>query len=127
MINSGINVELCPFFDSVKTPITKTGVSPAKWNSGHKSMALQVSGTASSFTAVVEATINTIAANGASLDDAQCAWSPISVVAFNGLAASNNISSVGLYEVGIGGLSRVRVNVQSASGASLTIVGALGD
>jgi hypothetical protein len=125
MVSQNVNVDLVPFFDSVKTPITVAGTS-SKWNMGHKDMTLQVSGTATSFTAVVEGTVNTIAANSASLTDAECAWFPISVVALQGLTTIANISSAGLYEVGIGGLSRVRVNVTNIAGGNLTIVGALG-
>lgn len=126
MVYNNVDVKIVPFFDSVKNPVLSNGISVSAWNvSGYKNLSLQFSGSATAFSAEVEATINTIGSNGINLTDAQCSWSPLTVVNLNGLSTSINVASVGLYTVGIPGLSRVRVNLASVSGGALTIVGAL--
>lgn len=127
MVCQDMDVKIIPFFDSVKTPVSSSGISPSAWNvSGYKNLSLQFSGSATAFSAEVEATINTIDGNGVNLTDAQCVWAPLTVVGLNGFGTSVNIASAGLYAVGVSGLSRVRVNLASVSGGSLTIIGALG-
>ena len=128
MFNPNVNVEMVPFFGSVKSPVSAAAVSPSKWNSGcHKDMTVQFYGSATSFAAAIEGTVNTIGADGSNLADADCQWVALGAVNLSTLATVANVTAAGIYEVTIAGVSRVRVNLSAVSGGSLTVVGALGD
>ncbi len=124
MANSNLNVQIFPFFDSVKNPITADAVSKSFHNNGYDRLTLEVSGSGSG-TLTIEGCINTQNADGAPLDDSDCSWTSTKALDINDYEMKDTITSTGVYQIVITGLSRVRIKAESVSGTGLTIVGAL--
>ena len=114
MVNSNLNVQIFPFFDSVKNPITTDQTSGSFNNNGYNHLTLEVSGTGSA-SITVEGCINILNADGSVKKDADCSWTVI----------NDEVSAVGIYQIDITGLSRVHLKAENVTGTGLTIVGAL--
>ncbi len=125
MIGSNLNKKIFPFFDSVKDPVRKTGVSDSLiLNHLYSAVSVEVSGITSGDIAV-EGCINSLNSDGTVKTDEECSWSKLSLIDLNGMKTIDNITANGIYAVGVDGMSRVRVVINSVSGAA-TIVGVAG-
>lgn len=122
MANLNLNIQVVPFFDSVKNPITSDDTSKGFWANGYDNLAVEVSGTGSG-TIVVQGCINTVDASGKQLDDQDISWTDLSMLSATNYSQKATITENGIYYVGVSGISRVRVQATDVSG-SLTIVGA---
>lgn len=122
MANYNLNVQIVPFFNSVKTPLTETKVSDSVWNNGFDNLALEISGTGTG-TFVVQGCINTVNAEGAQLEDADISWTNLYVLNATDYTQVNQITNKGIYHIGILGISRIRINATDVSG-NVTVVGA---
>ena len=123
MVNN-LNIKMFPFFDSVKNPAIPTGTSDSFKNNGYENLTIEVSGEGSAAFSV-EGCMNIQKPDGSAMEDEECSWTSLAI--FNGtdLSQLSEISEKGIYYVSIAGLSRVRVNVSSASG-NVTILGLAG-
>lgn len=123
MTNLNLNVQVFPFFDSVKNPLSENRTSDSFKNNGYDNMTLEISGTGSG-TIVVQGCVNTLDANGNQKADADCSWVNLAALSASNLQKIESITEKGIYFIGVGGISRIRVNVTNISG-TITIVGAL--
>lgn len=123
MPNTNLNIRIFPFFNSVKEPVTQDATSDAFFNSGYDTLSLELSGEGTG-TLTVQGCINTEAADGSQLDDDDCSWTDLKAVRIDDDSADTSISAVGIYSIGITGLSRIRIKAESVSGNGLIVVGA---
>jgi hypothetical protein len=123
MANSNLNIQIVPFFDSVKSPLASDGVSKGYWVNGYDNLAVEVSGTGSG-TIVVQGCINTVNADGQQLEDQDISWTDLSMLSATNYSQKATITENGIYYVAISGVSRLRIEATGVSG-TLTIVGAL--
>lgn len=116
------DVKYFPFYDSVKNPITQSGISSPCYNAGYDTLILEISG-ADSISATVEGCVNSIDSNSNSLEESDCPYTSLSIMdkEYNFI---DSITSDGIYYIAINGCSRVRINTASITG-SARIVGAL--
>ncbi len=125
MAGSNLNKKVFPFFNSVKNPVGKAGTSDALILSYlYSSMNIEVSGVTSGDISV-EGCINTLNPDGSVKTDEECSWSKLSLIDLNGMKTIDSIPGDGIYALGVDGMSRVRVVINSISG-SATIVGVAG-
>lgn len=122
MANFNLNVQIVPFFDSVKNPLTEDKASPSVWNNGFDNLALEISGEGSG-TFVVQGCVNTVNEKGEQLDDENISWTDLYMLDATDYSHKTQITANGIYHVGILGISRIRVNATNVSG-DMTIVGA---
>ena len=122
MATSRVDYQIFPFADSVKTPIEESGATKSFHNHGYRSLTLEISGDVSSINLKVEGCINIIDAAGNNLDDDQVYWIGIPLVDATTGGVVNTAEKKGIFRVDITGLLRVRVSVESISGAA-TVVG----
>ncbi len=113
--------QIFPFFDSVKTPVTEAGTSESFHNNGFATLILEVSD-ATSIKLTVEGCINILNTNGTTKTDEECAWTTLAAIDLSAYSVLDEISSNGIYAIGINGSARVRVVVSEISG-SATITG----
>lgn len=122
MANLNLNVQIRPFFDSVRTPLSEDKTCDGVWTNGYDTLTIEVSGTGSG-TLVVQGCVNTMDANKIQLKDDQVSWTNLYVLDASTYEHKTAIISNGIYHVDIVGISRVRIAATSVSG-ELTIVGA---
>lgn len=122
MANFNLNVQIVPFFDSVKNPLDEDKASASVWNNGFDNLALEISGEGSG-TFVVQGCINTVNAKGEQLDDEDITWTDLYTLSATDYSQKTQITTNGIYHVGILGISRIRINATDVSG-NVTVVGA---
>lgn len=122
MANSNLNIQIVPFFDSVKNPLAADGTSKGYWVNGYDNLAVEVSGTGSG-AIVVQGCINTLDADDQQMDDQDINWTDLSMLSATNYSQKATITENGIYYVGVSGISRVRIQATGVSG-TLTIVGA---
>ena len=124
MVNSNLNVQIFPFFDSVKNPITTDQTSDSFHNNGYDRLTIEVSGSGSG-KFEIQGCVNTQGADGQPLDDANCSWTSTKVLDITDYEMKDKIEATGIFQIVITGMSRVRVKATDVSGTGLTVVGAL--
>lgn len=122
MANLNLNVQIFPFFDSVKNPLDSSKTSDSFKNPGYDNLSLELSGTGSAVLAI-EGCINTQDENGMALEDTDCSWSPLAILSAKNYSQAQSVSGNGIYFIGVSGISRIRVVASSVSG-EVTVVGA---
>ena len=110
--------QIFPFFDSVKTPVSTAGTSEAFRNNGFETLILEVSG-ATSISLTVEGCINIIKPNGETMTDEECSWTPLAIINMTGFEVLSEITSNGIYAIGINGNARVRTVIDSIEGEAV--------
>ena len=123
MANLNLNVQIFPFFDSVKNPITSAGTSTSFNNSGYDRLTLELSGLGSG-KIEVQGCVNTLNANGEPMSDSDCTWTTTQILSISDYEMKNKAEANGIYQVTITGFSRIRVKATDVSGTGLTVVGA---
>lgn len=121
MPNIRVDRQVFPFFNSVKEPVAKNGISESFKNNGFSNLTLEVSG-ATNINLTIEGCVNILNAKDTALQDSECQWTPLVALDNKNFAICENIESNGIYSISIGGVSRVRIKITSISGAA-TIVG----
>ncbi len=117
--------QIFPFFNSVKKPVTETGTSDSFCaNYLYSTMNIEVSGVTSG-DIIIEGCINILNKDGSNKKEDECVWTKLSFVDLSTMTLGSSIVSDGIYSVGIDGMSRVRIVINSISG-SATIVGVAG-
>ena len=122
MANSNLNIQIVPFFDSVKNPLAADDTSKGYWVNGYDNLAVEVSGTGSG-TIVVQGCVNTLNADDQQMEDQDINWTDLSMLSATNYSQKATITENGIYYVGVSGISRVRIQATGVSG-TLTIVGA---
>ena len=106
-----------PFFDSVKTPVSESGTSPSFRNNGYTSMTIEVSN-ATTIAAHVEGCVNIENANGETLEDNDCHWTPLKLINLTTLEQVDGMNANGIYLLTLCGCQRIRVVVESVTGTA---------
>ena len=103
---------------------TAAGASQSYSNNCYGNMTLEISGDISSISLKVQGCINVEDAEKNIIDDANLDWTNLAVIADKDFAVSEAITAKGIYNVGIIGLARIRIVIESLSGEA-TVIGVL--
>jgi hypothetical protein len=99
------------------TAVTTTAVSNTFTNSICDGLTLQITGTHSGATILVEGQV--------SPDSTLTNWVALSVINLNDFSVVDSITANGVYQVGIAGISQIRVVVSAISSGTVTAFGAI--
>ena len=99
------------FLTGVNTP----NASNTFTNSICDGLTLQVTGTYTGLVLTVEGQVNPLG----TLTN----WVALSAISLNDFSATNSITKNGVYQIGISGVSQIRVNVSAISSGTVTVFG----
>jgi hypothetical protein len=94
------------------TAVTTTVSSNTFTNSICDGLTLQITGTHSGATILVEGQVNP--------DSTLTSWIALSIINLNDFSAASSITANGIYQVDIAGISQVRVRVSAISSGTVT-------
>jgi len=102
------------FFDAINTSMESDSLLNTY---GSSQLVLQVEGDATSFSLEVQGIV----------DENTKVYRPLAIINNADFAVSNTINEKGIYTIGIDGINRIKLNLSSISGGSLTAFGKLGE
>lgn len=94
------------------TAVTATASSNTFTNSICDGLTLQITGTHSGATILVEGQVNP--------DSTLTNWVALSVINLNDFSTASSISANGIYQIGIAGIQQIRVRVSAISSGTVT-------
>lgn len=119
MALSRLDQKKFPFFREASS----AGNSDIFGNNGYDSLTLEVSG-ATGVSLKVQGCINLEDANKNPIPDANLQWSDLAVINMKNFNVGSSISENGIYAIGVNGLAKIRVVLESVTG-SVTVIGTL--